>query len=124
MKHIVLDIDDTITYSPDFFVRLSKLFGDCRITVVTFRDELTSTRRHLDSLGLRYDELILSSDPIQGRQAVEGLVEWKARIVNQLAPDLFFEDMPEVIAKVTSSIHVFMPCDELIRNWLRDQTTK
>ena len=118
--HVCLDIDDTITYAPDLFVVLVSALPDARITVVTFRTDLEAARKTLQDYGIRYDDLILSNDPDRGRRPEQSLSEWKAALVNQLAPDWFFEDMPEVVSLVQPTIKVFMPCDEVIRDWLRD----
>ena len=70
---------------------------------------------------MRYDELILASDRERGRRREESLHTWKAALVNQLKPDIFFEDMPEVVSLIEPGILVFMPCDEVIRSWISTQ---
>ena len=59
-----------------------------------------------------------STDPVDGKNESEALHEWKARFVHQLRPDLFFEDMPEFVAQIAPSILVFMPCAEVIHEWI------
>ena len=119
--HICLDVDDTITYAPQFFADLCVRFAEAQITIVTFRSDLARTTDYLDSAGIRYDRVIVSTDPEHGKQASESLHEWKARFVNRLRPDVFFEDMPEVVSLIDPSILVFMPCDEIIRDWITAQ---
>ena len=119
--HICLDIDDTITYCPEFFSKISTSFEEARISIVTFREERSSTEDYLKSVHIRYDQLVLSSDPVLGKSPDQSLAEWKAGFVNSTKPDLFFEDMPEVIALIDSGILVFMACDEVIRKWIANQ---
>ena len=119
--HICLDVDDTITYTPGFFASLCDRFVSARITIVTFRTDLANTKQYLDSVGVRYDQVVVSTDRQHGRIASESLHEWKAKFVNRLRPDIFFEDMPEVVALIDPTILVFMPCDEVIREWICSQ---
>ena len=122
--HICLDIDDTITYAPEFFVQLVARFPEAEVSIVTFRGELEETRSYLDSLPIRFDRLIVSTDSELGKSEEQTLPEWKAGVVNDLKPDLFFEDMPEVVTLIDRSIFVFMPCDDLIRDWIADQIAR
>ena len=122
--HICLDIDDTITYQPKFFSLLTQSISSCRITVVTFRADFEAAEDCLNELGIRYDKLIVSSDPISGQAVGESLHAWKSRLINQMKPDIFFEDMPEVVALIDDGIAVFQPCDSVIRGWIRSQVTK
>ena len=71
--HICLDIDDTITYQPEFFARLTTTFSDARISVVSFRTDFDEAKRCLDELGIRYDKLIVSSDADLGAKKGEQL---------------------------------------------------
>ena len=119
--HICLDVDDTITYAPAFFAGVCDRFADARITILTFRVDKEQTEQYLNSVGVRYDQVVVSTDTDYGKTATQSLHEWKACFVNRLRPDIFFEDMPEVVALVDTSIIVFMPCDEVIRQWLASQ---
>lgn len=116
--HLCLDVDDTITYAPEFFAAICERFAHATITILTFRADRIQTEQYLDSVQVRYDRVIVSTDPEHGKTEAESLHEWKANLVNELRPDIFFEDMPEVVARVDSSILVFMPCDEIIREWI------
>ena len=78
----------------------------------------------LEELGIRYDQLIVSSDPEFGQSDGESLQEWKSRLINNMKPELFFEDMPEVVALIDDQIAVFQPCDSVIRSWMRKQFAK
>lgn len=122
--HICLDVDDTITYAPGFFAGLCERFANARITIVTFRSDLATTKDYLDSVGVRYDRVVVSTDEQYGKSKSESLHEWKANFVNRLRPDIFFEDMPEVVALIDPGILVFMPCDGIIREWISSQLNK
>ena len=119
--HICIDIDDTITYCPELFAKLCAAFEGARISIVTFRTDRESTVEYLDTISIRYDELIMSSDATHGKTEQQTLAQWKAGFVNSIQPDLFFEDMPEVVALIDPGIHVFMPCDDVIRSWIREK---
>lgn len=119
--HICLDIDDTITYQPGFFSRLTHALADAKVTVVTFRTDFDDAESCLVENKIRYDELIVSSDPKVGKQGDEPLHVWKSNLVNRMMPDMFFEDMPEVVALIDDAIAVFQPCDSVIRSWIRSQ---
>ncbi len=122
--HICLDVDDTITYAPGFFASLCDRFSGARITIVTFRTDLTQTKDYLNSVGVRFDQIVVSTDEQHGKSQSESLYEWKANFVNRLRPDIFFEDMPKVVALIDPTILVFMPCDEIIREWILSQLRK
>ena len=55
--HICLDIDDTITYAPDFFRHLQRAFESARFTVVTFRSDYEEAAGYLASEQIRFDQL-------------------------------------------------------------------
>ncbi len=116
--HFCIDIDDTITYAPEFFVALSKNLVTAKITIVTFRTDREKSEQYLREIGMRYDDLVLSSDENQGKRDGQTLAEWKADFVNTLMPDIFFEDMPEVVKLIRREIVAFMPCDDIIREWI------
>ena len=122
--HICLDIDDTITYQPGFFARLTSAFSDAKITVITFRTDIDAASNCLDEFGVRYDQLIVSSDLESGKSDGESLQKWKSRLINTIKPDILFEDMPEVVALIDDEIAVFQPCDTVIRSWMRTQFSK
>lgn len=120
--HLCLDIDDTITYAPGFFRQIQSAFDKAQTTIVSFRTDLDSTADYLESERILYDQLILSTHPELGKSADQSLSQWKAELVNSLRPDIFFEDMPEVVGLIDPEIVVFMPCDNVIREWIRQKT--
>lgn len=99
-------------------------FSDAKISIVTFRTDFESAANCLIEHDIRYDKLIVSNDSEFGRKPDESLHRWKARLVNHLKPDLFFEDMPEVVALIDDEIAVFQPCDTVIRSWMRSHISK
>lgn len=117
--HIVLDVDDTITLAPEFFARLTHALPDVRVTILTLRLNPASTARFVDELGVRYDEIVTADHSEMGRKPGQSLIDWKVEAVTALAPDIYFEDMPEVVHRVPSGTKVFMACDELMLDWVR-----
>jgi len=119
--HIVLDIDDTITHAPEFFCSLTRALADSRVTIITYREDRDDAIAELDAIGIRYDDLISSDDSRYPMAPGEPLDAWKARVVMGLGPDVFFEDMPEVIHRIEPPVKVFLTCDEAVREWIRDK---
>lgn len=115
--HIAIDIDGTITEAPEFFAFLTNLPG-LEISIVSFRDDEPEARRLLESLGIRFDRLILINDPVDGNLGGAPWEQWKADAVAKLGAAVFFEDMPEVIRLVRPPTKAFMVCDEMLREWL------
>lgn len=118
---ICLDIDDTITYAPEFFSRITHCFVEARIVIVSYRQDYDAAAQLLRDLNVRFDQLVVSTDATLGKRPDQPLHEWKASLVNGLRPQLFFEDMPEVVARIDDTICVMMPCDSTIRSWLGSQ---
>ena len=119
--HIILDIDDTITHAPEFFGSLTRALADSRVTIITYREDRDDAIAELEAFGIRYDDLISSDDSRYPLAPDEPLDEWKARIVMDLGPDVFFEDMPEVIHRIEPPVKVFLTCDQAVREWIRDK---
>lgn len=119
---ICIDIDDTITYAPNLFALITHSLTEATIIIVSFRTDHEAAVATLVEHEIRYNKLILSNDPEWGKRSEQSLDDWKSETVNRIAPDWFFEDMPEVVSKIDSDIKVFMPCDQLIRDWLREAT--
>jgi len=119
--HIAIDIDDTITHAPDFFRLLTRFFEDTVVTIISFREDEEEARRLPHGLGIRFDRLILSNDPEHGCGSDQSLPVWKAELVGALGVDVFFDDMPEIVHLVEPPTKVFMCCDAIMRDWLREQ---
>lgn len=118
--HLVLDIDDTITHAPEFFQALTHALVGARVTVITYREERDEAAAELAAIGVRHDDLITSRDTRYPLTPGEPMDAWKARIVMGLGADVFFEDMPEVIHRIEPPVKVFMTCDTVMREWIRD----
>ena len=120
--HIAIDIDDTITYAPELFSLLVGSLREAEIIIVSFRTDRENALLALREHEIRWDRVILANDPEHGAREGQTLVDWKVGVVNQLSPAWFFEDMPEVVSRIKPHIKVFMPCDEVIREFLREAT--
>ena len=116
--HIALDIDDTITHAPEFFSALTHALGTATITVVTVRDSSDGSEQTLREHNIRYDRLILSDDPELGRKDEQQYDEWKAAVITELKPDIFFDDSPEIVHRIPAPTKVFMCCDEVMQAWI------
>jgi hypothetical protein len=116
--HIAIDIDETITHAPEFFSALTSALAGATITIVTVRDSTDGAEETLRECNIRYDRLILSDDPQLGRTGDTEFDAWKAGVINQLRPDIFFDDSPEIIHRIKPPTRVFMCCDEVMQGWL------
>ena len=88
------------------------------MTIVSFRDDKEGAAATLKEHGIRFDDLITTSDSRYPVAAGQDLAQWKADVVNQIGADLFFEDAPEVVAKVAPTTQVMMVCDDVMRGWV------
>jgi hypothetical protein len=116
--HIAIDIDDTITHAPEFFSALTNGLTGATITIVTVRGRRDDSEQTLRDHQIRYDRLILSDDPELGRTGKTEYDVWKAGVINQLRPDVFFDDSPEILHRIEPPIRVFMCCDGVMQGWL------
>ncbi|WP_372365103.1 hypothetical protein [Candidatus Uabimicrobium sp. HlEnr_7] len=120
---IAIDIDDTITHAPKFFSALTQ-FIKAEIIIVSFRDNLEEALSVLQNSQISYDKVILSNDRELGRENSQGLSEWKAKVVQKIKADVFFEDMPEVIALVKPPTKVFMTIDKVMQEWVQENLSR
>ena len=102
---IALDIDGTITRSPEFFAVLSKALIDAGHTVfvVTHRLDRNDTEDELAEYGVRYHELVLPDS------FDHEIADWKIEAYQHVEPDIVFEDMLEVVNALPSSVASFVP---------------
>ena len=66
MLKIGIDLDDCITYSPDFFVLITQaLYDRAEIHIITNREQADfsteNTKQELEQLGIKYSTVISSS---------------------------------------------------------------
>ncbi len=120
---LVIDIDCTITYAPEFFALLTNHM-DAEVIILTFKSDEDDARKILSECNIRYDRLICSSDPELGMKDTEKRYQWKAEVLKHLEADVFFEDMPEVIANVDQSTKIFMAVDEVMQDWIQKSLKK
>ncbi len=104
---IAIDIDDTATYAPEFFAALTHALNGSEVVIVSYREDAEAARNTLAACGIRYDRLILATDPELGRAPHQKLPAWKAEVIRRIAADVFFEDMPEVVHLIEPPTKVF-----------------
>ena len=121
---IAIDIDNTITYAPEFFAKLTNIFKDDEVVIVSYRDDLLESKKILEDCGIRYDRLILMNDEEWGIDDTTDMDHWKADVIKGIKADIFFEDMPEVIRYIEPPTKVFMACDEIIQQWIGQSLSK
>ena len=97
--NIGLDIDGTISESPQFFALLSAVLKAAghKVHIITYRDpspqSVEETKRELADWKIAYDELHLpNNDPSIG------MGEWKRDVAEQLDLDIMIDDSLEVLA--------------------------
>ena len=90
--NVGIDIDATITETPELFAVLSHALRDAghRVYVVSCRDPagLDESRAEVDGYGISYDDIFHPQDH-------EDIPQFKARMARELELDIFFDDMPE-----------------------------
>lgn len=112
-----IDIDDTITRCPAFFAFTSKALRSAghKVYILSYREDRGFAEEDLAEYGIEYDELVLPADEdIRGVPWQEwkgAAARWKAETCRQHGIDIFFEDMPEVVNALDSTVTVFMPVD-------------
>ena len=98
MLKIGIDLDDCITYSPEFFVLLTHAFYDkAEIHIIT-NHELTpeserGTREQLEELNIKYHHLVLTGD--------------KASYILEKDITIYFDDTDEYFLELPESVTVF-----------------
>jgi hypothetical protein len=98
MLNIGIDLDDCITYSPDFFVLLTHaLYGNAEIHIITNREQTSaserSTRDQLEELNIKYHHLKLTGD--------------KADYIIDKGITIYFDDTDEYFLNLPESVTVF-----------------
>jgi hypothetical protein len=105
---IAFDIDGTITRNPPFFAFLTQALVDAghRVLIITFRESRPATEADLASWGIVYDQLITSSLDLCMQHGVDG---WKAAECRKAQVEIFFEDDPDVLARIDPSTLCLQP---------------
>jgi len=112
---VAFDIDDTITPCPEFFAIISEalMAGGHDVHIISYRRDREEAENELAGYGVKYREMHLPSD--EDLNSV-GFYEWKAQVCRRLRIDVFFEDMPEVINELDTSVKAFMLFDPALGN--------
>jgi len=111
-----LDFDGVIDEAAGFFSVLSAVWpGD--VFIITYRDDRAKTLADLDHLGVKFTDVILVNS-----------FEEKAKVIEQLAIDVFIDDQPEVLMHVHEGVKVLMMrnggnYDAAGKKWLFSATT-
>ncbi len=118
---IMLDIDNTITYAPEFLAELTQRFKDiAEIHIVTARcpdrdkEESPNTAEELAALGVHYDHLVFTCE--------------KAVYCIQKNINIIFEDSDEFFQNLPKEVIVFKireTCnfDWKSKRWIYDDKT-
>ncbi len=102
---IAIDIDGTITRSPEFFAFLSKALIDAghQVIIVTYRLDRELTTEELAEYGVQFHELVIPES------FDHEVAEWKIEAYQRVKPDVVFEDMLEVVNGLPPSIVSLVP---------------
>ena len=115
---IGIDIDETITYAPEFFSFLTNLFVGHAIYIISAQDDQKEAEEILEQYNIRYHKLILVNDPDLGKRDSQEIHEWKAELIGMLKLDVFFDDSPEVIRGIQHPTKAFFMCDPVMIDWV------
>ncbi len=106
--NVGIDIDATITETPEIFALLSHALREAghRVYVVSYRDpnSLDESRAEVDGYGISYDDIFHPQDH-------EDIPQFKARMARELELDIFFDDMPEAFTQMPPKVKRFWLCD-------------
>lgn len=91
-----LDLDGTISQSPEYFKMLTSIWPG-KIFIITYRRNFDAARNCVDSFGITYDELILV-DTMDG----------KAAVIAEKGVDVYYDDQPEMLHNVPENVQVFL----------------
>ncbi len=93
-----------------------------RVIIITFRDDRETTAADLRGWGVNFHKLICWTMDTCDLADIDG---WKAKVCRRHGVDLFFEDDPDVLAKVDPATVCFTPFGAVskAKKWkLREQT--
>jgi len=98
---LALDLDNTITFYPEFFSKLSQLWDD-DVYILTFRSDMQSCIDDCRQYNIKYKEIILANKDDDS----------KAKEIERLGIAAFFDDCPEFLVHVPRDVATFMSrCD-------------
>ena len=116
MPTLGIDLDGTITDAPDFFTMLCNRWPG-GIIIVTYRQDVESAKRDLDTYAIRYDEIVLVKS-----------LEDKARVIEERGIAIYFDDQDECLKDIPDTVSVFKIRNggnfhEETRRWLYSEET-
>ena len=103
--NIGLDIDGTISESPQFFALLSRVLKAAghQVHIISYRDpspkSVAETKQELKSWKIAYDELHLPNDDF-----AMGMGEWKRSISEKVGLTMMIDDSLEVLAAMPKGV--------------------
>jgi hypothetical protein len=103
--NIGIDIDGTISESPQFFALLSRVLRAAghQVHIITYRDpspqSVAETKQELASWKIAYDALHIPDDGLS-----IGMGEWKRDVANATNLDIMIDDSLEVLAAMPKKV--------------------
>ncbi len=94
--HLGLDLDGVLDESPIFFRLLTAIWPG-KVIIVTFRSDRAKAEADLETLGIRYDELIL----------VESFGQ-KAEVIAEKGILVYIDDQPEALRDIPPTVSVML----------------
>ncbi|MEZ5944644.1 MAG: hypothetical protein R3C18_24925 [Planctomycetaceae bacterium] len=91
-----IDIDGVCDEANSFFNPLSHIWPG-KVVIISYRSDRKKAESDLDRLGIRYDELVLVNS-----------FEAKAKEVSRLGVAVFFDDQPEMLKEMPSTVSVML----------------
>lgn len=95
-----INLDGCVDEAPLFF-RLLTNYWPGKVFVLTYRDDHAKTEADFARFGIRYDELILVSS-----------FEAKAEVIVDRGILIYFDDQPEMLKNVPSTVNVMLVRNE------------
>lgn len=96
MESLGLDLDGTIDEAPIFSRTLCRVWPG-KVFVLTYRSDRKKAEADLSRFEIRYDELILVDS-----------FDAKAPIIVEKKIDVYFDDQPEMLKQIPSSVKVML----------------
>ena len=94
--HLGLDLDGVLDESPIFFRLLTAIWPG-KVIIVTFRSDRAKAEADLETLGIRYDELIL----------VESFGQ-KAEVIAEKGILVYIDDQPEALRDIPPTVSAML----------------
>ena len=95
-----LDLDGTISDSPEFFRLLSNMWTG-KVYVITYRRDYEKAKEDVDSHGIKYEEIILVDE-----------IDGKAEVIADKGISIYFDDQPEMLKNMPKNVQVMLVRNE------------